>query len=123
MSNKTRRHIWSVPLVASIAVIGALAALLVLASPGAILAQDTSPTLCEQWMDIQGDDNREARADFLQNNPSFKAENCQGDGETAPAATAAMAPAATVGPAARQRAPSPTRRRNSPCWPWTTVRN
>ena len=39
MSNKTRKHIWPVSLVMSIAIIGALAAFLVLANnPGATMA-------------------------------------------------------------------------------------
>ena len=44
MSNKTRKHIWPVSLVMAIAIIGALAAFLVLANnPGAIMAQDGDP--------------------------------------------------------------------------------
>ncbi len=44
MTNKTRKHIWSVPLVASIAIIGVLAAFLVLANnPGVTMAQDAPP--------------------------------------------------------------------------------
>ena len=45
MSNKTRKHIWPVSLVMSIAIVGALAAFLVLAgNPGAIDAHDGSAT-------------------------------------------------------------------------------
>ena len=80
MTNKTRKHIWSVPLVASIAIIGALAAFLVLANdPGAAMAQED---LCAQWAQIQGDtaDDREARADFLQDNQGFDPEDCEDSG-------------------------------------------
>ena len=44
MTYKTRKHIWPVPLVASIAIIGVLAAFLVLANnPGVAMAQDGDP--------------------------------------------------------------------------------
>ena len=44
MSNKTRKHIWSVPLVASIAIIGVLAAFVVLANnPSVAMAQAGDP--------------------------------------------------------------------------------
>ena len=59
MTHKTRRHIWSVPLVASIAIIGVLAAFLVLANnPGVSMAQDGDP--CAGMTD-------EERADFILN--------------------------------------------------------
>ena len=44
MANKTRKHIWSVPLVASIAIIGVLAAFVVLANnPSVAMAQAGDP--------------------------------------------------------------------------------
>ena len=47
MTNKTRRHIWPVSLVMSIAIIGALAAFLVLANnPGTIMAQNGGNDPC-----------------------------------------------------------------------------
>ena len=47
MSNKTRKHIWPVSLVMSIAIIGALAAFLVLAcNPGATDAHGGTPHDC-----------------------------------------------------------------------------
>ncbi len=57
MTNTARKHIWSVPLVASIAIIGMLAAFLVLANnPGVAMAQGGDP--CAGLTDDE-------RADFL----------------------------------------------------------